>query len=298
MSIIPSADKPEISLSLVNELVVEQFPQWAHLRITTIKFGGIDNKTYRLGDEMLIRLPSAEGYAGQVQKEQEWLPKIAPHLTTQIPEPIAMGISSKQYPWNWSIYKWIEGGSANTLHIDNHQLLEIAKKLAQFLRELQKIDTTGGPAGGLHNYYRGAHPSVYDVETRSAISKLQGLIDADKATAIWEKAINSKWHKQPVWIHGDVASGNILVNQGELAAVIDFGCMGIGDPACDLVIAWTLLKNESRKIFKEEVGLDTDTWDRARGWALWKASIELVSLQNKTSSEAMKRLEIINQLLK
>ena len=287
----------KITLSLVIDLVAEQFTEWAHLPIKAVELSGHDNRTFRLGDEMLIRLPSAEEYAAQVQKEQKWLPILAPHLSFRIPEPLAMGQPSKNYPWNWSVYRWIEGESANTLFIDDQYLQIIASQLAQFLNELHRIDVEGGPPAGSHNFYRGDHPSVYDAETRAAIVELQGFINADAVTSVWERAISSKWSKNPVWIHGDLSSENILVQDGRLVAVIDFGCMGIGDPACDLVIAWTFLKNESRKIFRSDLCLDSDTWARARGWALWKALITIASLKGKTCSEAMKQQKIINEIL-
>ena len=141
---------PTITLSSVTELVAQQFPQWAHLPIRPVELSGIDNRTFRLGEEMLIRLPSAATYALKVQKEQKWLPKLAPHLSYLIPEPIALGQPSKNYPWHWSIYGWIEGESANTLSFDNLQLEKIAEQLAQFLSELHKIDVEGGPSAGPH----------------------------------------------------------------------------------------------------------------------------------------------------
>jgi len=287
----------QITLAIVAELVAQQFPQWAHLPIRSVESSGIDNRTFRLGDQMLIRLPSAQEYAAQVQKEQTWLPKLAPHVSIQIPEPIVLGKPCKNYPWNWSIYSWIEGESANVLRIDDLHLQHIATGLAQFLYELHTIDSAGGPPPGPHNFYRGDHISVYDAETRSAITELQDNIDADRATAVWQKAISSKWNKNPVWIHGDFARENILVKDGELVAVIDFGCMGIGDPACDLVIAWTFLKSESREIFKSAIGADGDTWARARGWALWKALITLAQLQDKKSAEATQQQYIIDEIL-
>jgi aminoglycoside phosphotransferase (APT) family kinase protein len=297
MPITQTSTEPKITLSLVTDLVTEQFPQWAHLSIRPVELSGWDNRTFRLGEEMSIRLPSAKGYASQVQKEQKWLPILAPHLSFLIPEPIAQGNPSKNYPWNWSVYRWIEGESANTLFFDDLHLEKFALYLAQFLNELHKIDVEGGPAPGLHNYWRGDHLSVYDTETRSTIAKLQDTIDERSATSVWEKAISSKWNKNPVWVHGDFASGNVLVQDNRLAAVIDFGCMGIGDPACDLAIAWTFLSNESRKVFKSHLCLDPDTWARARGWALWKAGFELAGLKDKTSSEAMKQRKIINEIL-
>lgn len=286
-----------IWLLLVTELVAQQFPKWGHLQIKPVELSGIDNRTFRLGEKMLIRLPSAEDYALQVLKEQKWLEVLAPHLSFSIPKPLAMGQPSKHYPWNWSIYKWIEGESINAFSIDDLNLQIVASQLAQFLNELHKIDVKGGPSPGLHNFWRGDHVSVYDTEVRSAVKELQGFIDARTIISSWEKAISSKWNKNPVWIHGDFASGNILIKDGCVAAVIDFGCMGIGDPACDLVIAWTLLNNESRRIFKLHLCLDPDTWARASGWALWKALITIARLEDRTDPEVMKQLKIVNEIL-
>jgi aminoglycoside phosphotransferase (APT) family kinase protein len=297
MSTTQTSHKLEITLSLVTDLIAEQFPQWAHLPIRDVELSGWDNRTFRLGEEMSIRLPSAEEYAPQVQKEQKWLPLLASDLSLSIPEPLAMGQPSKNYPWNWSVYRWVEGKSANTLSFDDLHLQLFASRLAQFLNELHKIDATGGPFAGSHNYYRGDSPAVYDAETRSAIAQSRGFIDVDAVTSVWEKAISSKWSKNPVWIHGDLSAGNILVKDSRLNAVIDFGCMGVGDPACDLVIAWTFLTNESRKVFRSHLCLDPDTWARARGWALWKALITIAQLIDKTCSEAMKQQQVIDEIL-
>ncbi len=299
MQTAQESDTFEITVSLVGELIAEQFPQWEHLPIKPVELSGHDNRTFRLGDDMSVRLPSAQRYAAKVAKEQQWLPFLAPHLSLPIPKPLAMGQPSKNYPWHWSIYSWIEGTSANVLIIDDSKLPLIASQLAQFLRELQKIDATDVPlVGGPHNFYRGDSTKVYDAQTRSAIDQLHGVIDTKAATAVWEKSISSEWSKNPVWIHGDISAGNIIIKENKLAAVIDFGGMGIGDPACDLVIAWTFFKNESRNIFKSHVNLDSDTWARARGWALWKALITLASLQDKTCPEAMRQKQIIDEIIK
>lgn len=289
---------PNITAELVKELIVEQFPQYRALNIKPVKFSGIDNRTFHLGDNMLIRLPSAEGYAEQAAKEQKWLPKLSEYLSVQIPEALHMGNPNKDYPWNWSIYKWLPGISANQLSFSDHELNNIASDLAVFIRELHKAPTAGAPAGGLHNYYRGCNPSVYDKDTRTNITKLSNIINGETALAVWENAIKSKWNQDPVWIHGDFASGNILIDNNKLAAVIDFGCMGAGDPACDLVIVWTLLRGKSREIFKEQVDLDLNTWARARGWALWKALFEAVeALNDKSTPDSLIQQRIISDIL-
>ena len=291
------SNKVEISLALVSDLIAEQFPQWAHLPIKPVELSGWDNRTFRLGTDMSIRLPSEECYAQQVQKEQKWLPVLAPRLSLRIPAPVAMGKPSKKYPFSWSIYRWIDGESVYSQDFDQMHLLQLAIQLAEFLNELHTIDSAGGPLPGFHNFYRGDSPSVYDTETRSAIAQLQGFINTEAVMSVWEKAISSKWSKKPVWIHGDLSVGNILIKDNKLIAVIDFGQMGVGDPACDLVIAWTFLKNESRKLFRSCVGLDSDTWARARGWALWKALITIVPLQDRNSSEVRKQKKIIDAIL-
>jgi aminoglycoside phosphotransferase (APT) family kinase protein len=287
-----------IDAPLVHRLITSQFHQWKDLPIKPIKNQGHDNRTFRLGEQMLVRMPSAQCYADKVAKEQEWLPFLASHLSIIIPTPIAMGAPGEDYPWNWSVYRWIEGNSANTLTTKELNLPLIAKDLAQFLHELHQIDTTGVPlVGGPHNFYRGDSTKIYDAQTRDAITKLQGIIDTQAATAVWDKATSSEWSKKPVWIHGDLAAGNILIKNELLTAVIDFGGMGIGDPACDLVIAWTLFEGESREVFQQAVGLDTDTWARARGWALWKALITLAALDDKVGVDALEQQRIISELI-
>lgn len=289
---IMSFDTFNITVVLVSQLIAEQFPQWADLPIRPVAVSGWDNRTFHLGDTMSVRLPSGKEYAAQVLKEQTWLPILAQHVSMQISQPIAMGQPSKKYPFHWSVYRWIDGQSANTLHRDELDLSTIAMQLAQFLHELHQIDTQGGPVTD-----RGGSPVFYDNEARSTIIKLHNVIDADAATAVWDAAITSRWNKPAVWAHGDLSSGNILVKDKRLCAVIDFGGMTIGDPACDLVIAWTFLQGESRQIFKDQVNLDNDTWARARGWALWKAMITLAAICDKTSLQACEQLCIINDIL-
>ncbi|OYV47377.1 MAG: hypothetical protein B7X06_03115 [Verrucomicrobia bacterium 21-51-4] len=284
-----------MSTAVATSLIAEQFPQWAHWAIRPVERSGWDNKTFRLGETLLIRLPSAQGYAAQVPKEQKWLPRLAPQLSFPIPEPIALGAPSKSYPWNWSVYRWIDADPAQSIQTD--QLPRFASDLAQFLNELHRIDAQEGPAAGAHNYYRGASPAVYDNETRRAIIQLKSLIDADAASDLWEKALSSTWAHKPVWVHGDLSIDNLLIKEGRLCAVIDFGCMGTGDPACDLVIAWTFFTKSTRQIFKSQLDLGSDTWARARGWALWKALITLASSQNKASPQALKTQQIISELL-
>jgi len=289
--------KININVALVHRLIQSQFPEWADLPIKPVEFSGWDNRTFHLGDCMTVRLPSAESYASQVEKEQKWLPKLAPNLPLAIPRPLAMEKPSEDYPWPWSVYQWLEGKSASLESISD--LSEFALKLAEFLKALQKIDSTGGPVAGPQNFYRGGSLNIYDSETRAAIKKLDSAMDSKRITAIWNRALDSEWNQPPVWMHGDIAIGNLLVKDGQLSAVIDFGQLGIGDPACDLVIAWTLFKDQSREVFKKAISLDEQTWERAMGWALWKALIVCTALpgSNCNPMEIEKAKMVINELL-
>lgn len=262
-------EKLSIDINLVKNLITTQFPQWAHLPIKPVQFSGWDNKTFHLGSDMSVRLPSHVDYALQVEKEQYWLPKLGPHLPFPIAMPITMGKPSPEYPLSWSIYQWLEGDTASLKRIDD--LDKFGADLAHFLNALHQCDATKGPIAGEHNFYRGGNLSIYEGETREAIANLEDKTCAQKASEIWDLALSSSWKLNPVWVHGDFAKGNLLVHRGHLSAVIDFGQLGIGDPACDLVIAWTFLNAQGRDTFRETLKLDKATWQRARGWALWKA---------------------------
>jgi aminoglycoside phosphotransferase (APT) family kinase protein len=243
---------------------------------------------------MSVRLPSAERYAAQVEKEQRWLPRLAPQLPLPVPAPLAMGAPSPRYPWHWSVYKWLEGENANTAPTPDPQTL--ATTLAAFLRALERADATGGPPPGPHNFFRGGPLTVYDLETRRAIGTLSGQIDRAAATEVWETALHSTWRGPPVWVHGDVSASNLLVREGLLCGVIDFGCLGVGDPACDLTIAWTLFTGESRRAFRRALPLDDATWARARGWALWKGLIT-VAADRESHSESTNARRVIADVM-
>jgi aminoglycoside phosphotransferase (APT) family kinase protein len=246
---------------------------------------------------MVVRLPSAAQYSLQVEKEHRWLPKLAPHLPVPIPIPLAMGIPDQSYAWHWSIYRWLEGEAATLAAIADLQ--QFAMSLAQFLNALQQIDVAGGPPPGQHNFFRGGPLVVYDRETRLALAALQDRIDAERALAMWKEALAAHWQGSPVWFHGDVSPGNLLVEQGRLSAVIDFGTCGVGDPACDLSIAWTLFEGPSRNAFRKAIRANEATWARGRGWTLWKALIVCAQLPGTTSDshEIRKSWWVLSNLL-
>ncbi|MGX7825233.1 aminoglycoside phosphotransferase family protein [Actinokineospora sp. 24-640] len=261
-----------IDAALVARLVAAQFPRWRGLSVTPVEVDGWDNRTYRLGEELSVRLPSAAGYAPAVDKEDRWLPVLAPSLPVPVPVPVATGEPGEGYPFRWSVRRWLPGRTASLERIGD--LPAFAASVAAFIRALQRVDGTGGPVAGAHSFHWGASLTHYDAETRRALA--EGRVDVRRAEAVWDAALDATWHGPPVWFHGDIACGNLLVDDsGALAAVIDFGTSGVGDPACDLVIAWTLFSGGSRETFRAAVGQDSGTWARARGWALWKALISL-----------------------
>ena len=292
-----AAPHPTIDVQLVHHLISEQFPQWAALPVAPIVPGGWDNRTFRLGDRMTVRLPSAEGYLLQVEKEQHWLPILAPQLPVPIPAPIALGQPSEDFPWPWSVYGWIDGETSSATNI--RDLASFAADVAGFLVALREIDATDGPLPGPHNFFRGSPPEVYDSETRQAIVDLDSTIDGAAASEVWNAALTSQWQFEPVWFHGDISAGNLLVTDGALSAIIDFGTSGIGDPACDLVIAFTLFSGRSRDVFRSGVALDDATWARARGWAIWKALIVAAGSAGSHSprSEATKARRVIDEVI-
>ena len=280
------AYKVQIDVSLVHRLIAMPFPQWEDLPVTPVKNSGWDNRTFHLGKHMTVRLPSDAEYAPQVKKEHYWLPKLAPFLPIPIPVPLAMGKPTEEYPWNWSIYQWLDGRTASSECI--YDLCQFATALAKFINAMQRCDATGGSIAGPHNFHRGGDLATYDTETRQAIKTLGDKIDAEIATDVWNKALASTWNNLPVWVHGDIAVGNLLVENGHLSAVIDFGQLCIGDPACDLSIAWTFFEKESRDKFRATILLDDATWARGRGWALWKALIVFAGLPSTNPLEVEK----------
>ncbi|MEK4462801.1 aminoglycoside phosphotransferase family protein [Paenibacillus sp. FSL H8-0315] len=284
-----------IDVDLVARLINEQFPEWSDLEIRPVKFSGHDNRTFHLGEQMSVRLPSAAAYVPQVEKEQQWLPFLKKGLTLPISTPLAKGTPTKEYPWPWSINNWLEGETLS--HENINDLNQFARDLGSFLIELQSIDASGGPLAGEHNFYRGGSLAVYDEESRNAIEHNKDIFNEGLLKKIWELALDSEWESEPVWVHGDVAPGNILVKDGQLCAVIDFGILGVGDPACDAAMAWTFFDEASRRIFKKVLNMDAQTWNRARGWALWKALITYNRNRYSNPTVAEESLNIINLIV-
>jgi aminoglycoside phosphotransferase (APT) family kinase protein len=294
-SVLGKSKMTEINVGLAEKLIRTQFPQWAVLPVAPVENAGWDNRTFRLGDSMSIRLPSAVCYVAQVEKEHRWLPVLRQHLPLPIPVPIGLGAPGADYPWPWSIYGWLDGEPAHVGHI--HDIGRFAVDLAHFLVALRRIDSRSGPIAGAHNFHRGGSLGLYDTETRQSVGLLADEIDIAAVMEVWDMALQTSWQGPPVWVHGDVAEGNLLVKDGRLSAVIDFGCAGVGDPSCDLVIAWTFLDPASREQFRSAVALDPATWQRARGWATWKALITLEQFRDTNLIKANTARQVIRSVL-
>lgn len=277
----------DTDVALVDRLLAVQFPQWADLPIEPVHSAGTDNALYRLGDDMVVRLPRIQEAAEQADKEQQWLPRLAPLLPLAIPVPLAKGSPGEGYHWRWSVYRWLEDETVTAGRLADS--CQAASELAQFIAALQRVDPAGGPVPGAHNFHRGVPLAMRDTATRSAISTLGGRLDVAAATSAWDAALQAPaWRNAPVWVHGDLQPGNLLLQHGRLSAVIDFGGLAVGDPACDLMVAWNLLDAQAREVFRTVLRVDDATWARGRGWALSFGLIALPYFQ--TTNPALAKI--------
>ncbi|MGW6420945.1 aminoglycoside phosphotransferase family protein [Streptomyces sp. NPDC055055] len=258
-------DEPDIDTGLVAGLVARRFPAWAGLPVRAVDSAGTDNAMFRLGDELVVRLPRVPSAARQVEKEQRWLPRLAPHLPLAVPVPVGRAEPGDGFPLPWSVYRWLDGADAFDAPVTD--LAHAAVALGRFGRALRAVDASGGPRS-----FRGGPVTAWEEgQLPAAIRDLgaDGVVDAELASAAWESVLRlPQWQGAPVWIHSDLLPGNLLTRGGRLSAVIDFGGLGTGDPACDMMPAWTLLTAGTRDLFREESGADDATWARGRGWAL------------------------------
>jgi aminoglycoside phosphotransferase (APT) family kinase protein len=260
-------DEIETDVALVRRLLAEQFPQWADLAIDPVVSYGTDHDIYRVGDHLATRLPRIEWATKQAATEAEWLPKLAPHLPLAVPVQLAMGHPVEGYPFEWSVYEWLPGENANGT-IDD--LDQAAVDLAAFVNALRRVDTNGAhprPPRG-----RGAPLTELDEQVRHSIAQLGDRVDSAATLHSWEESLNAPaWDGGEVWVHGDLLPGNLLVVDGRLSAVIDFGGLNVGDPACDLQPAWNVFAGDSRTRYRAELQVDDASWLRGRGWALYQA---------------------------
>lgn len=284
------AGEVHIDAVLVGRLIAEQFPRWAGLPIRAVRSTGTVNAIYRLGDHLYARLPRVEEWAQDLEREWRWLPKLAPHLSLRVPEPLGKGHPTSSFPFSWAVYGWIDGRPYSDDLVADEQ--QAARDLARFVTELHRIDPAGAPRSGRRPLRE------LDAVTREAIEAARGVIDGDAATAAWERALEAPaWKGTPVWIHADLLRPNVLVRDGQLRAVIDFGGTGVGDPAADVIAAWSVFGRTGRRAFRDALDVDDGTWNRARGFALHQAALiipyygrtnpEFVSLARRTVEEVL-----------
>jgi len=253
-------DELAIDEPLVRRLIAGQFPEWTQLPLRRVEPEGTVNAIYRLGDELSVRLPRRRGPTQPGGRELEWLPRLAPLLPVEIPVPVAQGRPGEGYPWFWEVHSWVEG---DAVPVDELDPIQAASDLAALVRTLQQVDPAGAPPG------RGVPLARLDRSFHEWLATFPG----DPAVAgEWARALAAPaWDGPPVWHHGDLDVRNWLVRDGRVSGVIDWGSMGVGDPACDVMVAWKLHSSAARDAFRDALRVDAATWERARGWAVWQA---------------------------
>ncbi|MET7639531.1 aminoglycoside phosphotransferase family protein [Streptomyces sp. NPDC005438] len=286
---------PLVDEDLVRRLVAEQFPGWAGLAVRRFPSGGTVNAMYRLGDDLVVRLPLGEGGAPDVLREQWWLPRLAPRLPTPVPEVLGEGRPSGEYPWPWSVHRWLEGAHPEAGALDQPRAL--ARDLAGFVRAMGALTLPDAPTA-----HRGGPLTALDRDTRAAVEELREIpeegVDCEAVLAVWEDGLRApEWDRPPVWLHADLMPGNVLVSAGRLSAVLDFGCLGVGDPACDLFPAWNLLPPEGREVFREALDVEEATWRRGRARTLSQALIALPHYRHGNPAMAGNARHVIRAVL-
>ncbi|GHI09972.1 aminoglycoside phosphotransferase family protein [Streptomyces cellostaticus] len=285
------ADEVDIDAPLVGRLVARRFPEWASLPVRRLASSGTENAMFRLGTDLVVRLPRHPGAVADVAHEQRWLPRLGALLPVATPEPVGFGEPDEDFPWPWSVYRWLDGHNPVAGAVAEPERL--AEELGACVSALRRLDPQDGPPA-----HRGVPLTTRDAPTRAALEQLAGRIDTDTVTSLWEQALRAPDHAgSPAWLHGDLSPGNVLVAGGRLSAVIDFGCAGTGDPAVDLIVAWNLLPATARDIFREAVGAGEAEWARGRGWALSISLIQLPYYWHTNPALAENSLHVIAEIL-
>jgi aminoglycoside phosphotransferase (APT) family kinase protein len=255
-------DEVETDADLVRRLLASQFPEWADLPIERVPSAGTDNAMYRVGTDLAARLPRIDWAIESSEKEQKWLPVLAPSLPLSVPCPVALGEPEAVFPYPWSVVPWLAGEMATLDRLDDP--LRAARDLASFVEALQEIDPRNGP-----HHHRGAPVRVHDTVVRRGVAELRGELDGDAVLDAWSRVLEAPdYDRKPVWFHGDLGYLNLLARGGALSAVIDWGTCGVGDPAIDSIVAWSLFPPEAREAYRDCLGIDDATWERGKGWVL------------------------------
>lgn len=257
-------DEVAIDAALVARLLADQCPDVAQLPIREVRSTGTVNAVYRIGEQLAARVPRVERWAADLSRELTWLPVLGPRLTLPVPRPVFAGTPTVYYPMPWAVYEWIDGSPYAGNRVDEALA---ARDLAAFVAALRRVDPAGAPRAGRRPLRE------LDADTRDAITASADVIDAPAAMTVWDAALSAtEWSGNPVWIHADLLPPNLLVHDGRLRAVIDWGGAGVGDPAADVIAAWSVFGPAGRRVFREALDVDDDTWNRARGFALHQAA--------------------------
>jgi aminoglycoside phosphotransferase (APT) family kinase protein len=268
-------DEVRIDVAIVRRLVDEQFPEWAGLQIREVESTGTVNAIHRIGEAACARLPRRSRSAGGIVRELRWLPWVAKRISLAIPRPIGAGRPGSIYPFPWGLYRWIDGQPYSNEGVEDER--QAARDLAQFVLELRSLDTSGAPPAGRKPLLE------LDSDTRSAIEAADSLIDARGALAAWDEALaTAVFHGEAVWIHADLLRPNTLTRSGRIRAILDFGAAGAGDPAADVIAAWSIFGPVGREEYRSTLNVDDETWRRARGYALHQAAL-IIPYYSKTN---------------
>jgi aminoglycoside phosphotransferase (APT) family kinase protein len=255
-------DEVETDSELVRRLLAAQHPQWAELPIRRVRSAGTDNAMYRLGDELAVRLPRIHWAVENIAKERKWLPALAHHLPLAVPVPVATGEPADDFPYPWSIVRWVAGDMATLDRLDDP--VQAALDLAAFVLSLQAIAPTGGP-----RHHRGLPVRAQEGAVREGVAGLRGEVDGDAVIDAWNRVVTAPdYDGPPRWFHGDLAYLNLLAAGGKLSGVIDWGTCGVGDPAIETTVAWSLFPPDARDAYRDALRLDDATWERGKGWVL------------------------------
>ncbi|WP_411720414.1 aminoglycoside phosphotransferase family protein [Mycetocola sp.] len=283
-------DEVPIDTALVSNLLCEQFPKLTHMPIREVRSTGTVNAVYRIGERLAARLPRVPRWSADLESELRWLPSLASQLSVRVPRPVHIGSPTVYYPLPWAVYEWIDGSPyADNLIADEDRT---AQRLAAFVGELQRMDPSGAPPAGRRPLRE------LDQITRSAIAASGDVIDAAAALELWQRTRSAReWTGTPVWIHTDLLRPNLLVHRGELAAVIDWGGAGIGDPAADLTAAWSVFGRSGRRVYRNALAMNDDVWDRGRGYALHQAALIIPYYRNSNPAFVDTAVRTIQELM-
>jgi aminoglycoside phosphotransferase (APT) family kinase protein len=279
-------DEVDVDDALVRRLLLGQLPGLAGLPLHRIEAWGTDHVVYRLGQELSVRLPKIGWAARQGEKEQRWLPVLAPHLPVEVPVPVAVGEPADGYPFHWYVSPWLEGD--NPARGGTTDLGQLATDLAAFVLDLERVDPAGAPEP--RPAKRGGPLASADEATRIPAERLRGEVDVDGLLAVWEAGLHAPpWDGPPVWVHGDLMDGNLLLRDGRLTGVIDWGGLIAGDPAVELMVAWSFFDAGSRAVYRDALGfVDDAMWLRGRAWAA-SAAVQALPYYRHTNPDIVAR---------